>query len=322
MKRIVIGTLVQWYEVDIISNYIDSLHKMQEYTDALELDDPVEILYDFVIYDGQHLESFDVNSDVALSDIIYKIESIINSKLKKSYILDVKGQFEETPYSISDYRRDLGNKYCNQVDVICWGETDAIFPKEYAYLVSQDFGVDEFVVTFATCKMWDSSWHKLEHPKFRPFEHEKGTKSDWWNLNYVMSWDEMNTINQELDIASLKHISNPKFSGCGPAFSSRIFQRGINIPPCVFFVHEDTAMLEMIKKQNIPQLHYNNCLLVHNRKDPNKRGYIDEPDGSMGEKRNSHEWYKLANQYSMDNLTALLSFNKSYKFKTWKDVIG
>ena len=35
----------------------------------------------------------------------------------------------EQVYTIADYRRDFNDKYCTEVDVLMWGESDALYSK-------------------------------------------------------------------------------------------------------------------------------------------------------------------------------------------------
>ena len=86
-------------------------------------------------------------------------------------------------------------------------------------------------------------------------------------------------------------------------------------------MHEDTAFMLMVQKVlgNIPQYHFKNILIVHNRNHPKKRMYIKgETGNTMNQKRRSNEWYIKANQYSEENCYNI--FNPRYKFKTWEEV--
>jgi hypothetical protein len=70
---------------------------------------------------------------------------------------------------------------------------------------------------------------------------------------------------------------------------------------------------------HIPQYHFKNILLVHNRKHKDKRNYIlGETGETVGQKRNSNKWYTIANQMCEQNVYNM--FNPSYKSYTWKNV--
>jgi hypothetical protein len=70
---------------------------------------------------------------------------------------------------------------------------------------------------------------------------------------------------------------------------------------------------------NIPQYIIKNILLVHNREHHNKRMYIEGEVGeTLGERRNSNNWYKVANEMSKQNCHNI--FNNNYKSFTWGDV--
>jgi hypothetical protein len=106
--------------------------------------------------------------------------------------------------------------------------------------------------------------------------------------------------------------------------SSEVVKSGVNIPRSVFFVHEDTALMQMTNKLlgNIPQYIIRNILLVHNRNHPNKRMYVsnERTDGTMNQKRRSNDWYVRANKMSEQNCYNI--FNPQYKSFTWSDVFN
>jgi len=185
---------------------------------------------------------------------------------------------------------------------------------------SQHKQTPKYITTFSICKMWDDTWKPLEHPEFTNKQHSD-LKSDWWGLNYDMSIDEMNSFNDKVKNLELTLIHPHKFNGCGLVISSEVIKSGVNIPQSVFFIHEDSAFMFMTQKVlgNIPQYHIKNILLVHNRKHSKKRNYIvGETGNTVGQKRNSNNWYTIANQMCEQNYQNM--FNPSYKSYTWDDV--
>ena len=314
--KFAIGCLVQWYEVNIIDEYIDSLK------DAIDNYDG-EVMIDFVVclnqdlekcIDEEQLELCKVNIVQKLMDVRFKTK--ITNKLT----------------TISDYRREFNNTYCEQADVLIWGESDAILPKQMfvildnLHIMSLQNNNPKYLGFFGTCKMWDNSWLPLEHPDFtdKPFydKPEQFKPEHWWSLRYTMTKDEMNQINSKTNELDVTILPQHKFNGCGLVISSEVIKSGVNIPKSVFFVHEDSAFMYMTNKVlgNIPQYVIKNILLVHNRNHPNKRMYIkgEREDGTMNEKRRSNDWYVKANQMSEQNYVNL--FNPNYKSFTWEDV--
>ena len=314
--KIAVGCLVQWFECDIIEEYVDSLK------DAINCYDKDQVIVDFTIVTNEQLEK--CISAEKKNECIEKIGSIL---------LDFDNvRFTDKLYTIADYRRIFNTDYCDQVDVLLWGESDALLPK-------QTFGIldslhkqslqnnnPKYLAFFGTCKMWDDSWKLLEHPDFtdKPFysEPEDFTPDQWWSNRYTMTKDEMNKINDKTDELDVKIMPQHKFNGCGLVISSEVIRAGVNIPKSVFFVHEDSAFMWMTNKVlgNIPQYVIKNILLVHNRNHPNKRMYVkgEREDGTMNEKRRSNDWYVKANQMSEQNYINL--FNPNWKSFSWKDV--
>jgi len=311
--KFAIGCLVQWFECDIIEEYVDSLK------DAINCYDKDQVIVDFTIVTNEQLEK--CISAEKKNECIEKIGSIL---------LDFDNvRFTDKLYTIADYRREYNTNYCDQVDVLLWGETDALLPKQtFDSLHKQSLQNNnpKYLAFFGTCKMWDDSWKLLEHPDFtdKPFysEPEDFTPDQWWSNRYTMTKDEMNKINDKTDELDVKIMPQHKFNGCGLVISSEVIRAGVNIPKSVFFVHEDSAFMYMTNKVlgNIPQYVIKNILLVHNRNHPNKRMYVkgEREDGTMNEKRRSNDWYVKANQMSEQNYINL--FNPNWKSFSWKDV--
>ena len=316
--KFAIGCLVQWYEIKIIKEYVDSL------IDALDYHDNDNIIVDFTLSLNQDLE---------------KIEGASLEEIKKEYdeaIMELIDKCSLRTYtateilSIADYRRDFNNKYCEKVDVLVWGESDMLAPKQmFTILDNLHQQVKDknpkYLGFFSGCKMWDDSWKDLEHPDFTDKPFIEGDTENWWSLRYTMSKDEMNKINDKTDELDVRVLPQHKFNGCGLIISSEVIKSGANIPKGMFFVHEDTAFMHMTNKilGNIPQYVINNILLVHNRKHHNKRYKVKGEEGinptDTGTLRDQHSWYRKAYEYSTQNLNNL--FNPNYKFKTWKDVL-
>jgi len=311
--KFAIGCLVQWYEVDIIGEYIDSL------SDAIDGYNG-DVLIDFTICMNQDLEK--CIDESRLEDCRKKILSIVtNVKCTANITTDL--------VTVSDYRREFNSNYCEQADVLIWGESDAILPKQMFTVLDslhqQVKDIDpKYLGFFGTCKMWDDSWKVLEHPEFTDKPFISGDEKNWWSLRYDMNKEEMNSINDKTDELDVRIASPHKFNGCGLVISSEVIKAGVNIPKSVFFVHEDTAFMQMTNKVlgNIPQYVIKNILLVHNRKHKNKRKYVKGEDHladkDPGGKRLTHDWYMKANKMCEQNYINL--FNPKYKSYTWEDV--
>jgi len=314
--KFAIGCLIQWFECDIIEEYLDSLH------DAISQYDG-EVLVDFTIVKNEDLEK--CVSHKKKLDCMYKIR----------YALQDRGWLaheESDLVTIADYRRGFNDDYCDKADVLLWGESDALIPKQTFVILdnlhkmSLQNNNPKYLAFFGTCKMWDDTWKPLEHPDFtdKPFydKPEQFKPDHWWSLRYTMTKDEMNKINDKTDELDVRIMPQHKFNGCGLVISSEVIRAGANIPRSVFFVHEDSAFMWVTNKLlgNIPQYVIKNILLVHNRNHPKKRMCVtgERKDGTMNEKRRSNDWYVKANKMCEQNYTNL--FNPNYKPFTWEDV--
>jgi len=307
-----IGCLVQWYEVEIVEEYLDTLKTSIEYYD----NNAVKV--DILVVTNQELEK--AESTKKLNYCIAKLKNLFS----KYTFCDVT--FTDELVTIADYRRIFNSSFCNTVDVLIWGESDMLAPKQMFTTLdllyqSQKGKVSKFIATFAICKMWDKSWEILEHPNFTDKPFIENDYDNWWSLKYTMSADEMNNFNDNVEDLSIMATTQHKFNGCCLVISSEVIRSGVNIPESVFFVHEDTAFMLMLNKvlTGVPQFIIKNILVVHNRNHPNKRMYIKGESGdTLNKKRRSNEWYSKANKYSEENCYNL--FNPGYKSKTWSDV--
>lgn len=310
--KFAIGCLVQWYEIEILSEYIDTLKaSVDEY-------DHDKVLIDIKLCINQDLERLD-NED-RLGYILFTFQKLIDTLDKYK----VNAVVEKELVTIADYRREFNSLYCTRADVLVWGETDMLVPLQsftVLDLLHQEVPTTKYVATFGICKMWDESWKILEHPKFTDKPFIENDYDNWWSVKYTMTAEEMNEINNETEELQLQAYQQYKFNGCGLVISSEVVKSGVNIPPSVFFVHEDTAFMHVLSKllPDTPQYIVRNILVVHNRNHPLKRQYVkDETGDTMNQKRRSNEWYVKANKYSEENCYNL--FNPIHKSKTWKDV--
>jgi len=309
--KFAIGCLIQWYECDIIGEYIESLKTAMETYKG-------EVLVDFTICLNQDLEQ-------CINDEQLKL---CKAKIGNQ-ILDVrfKTKFTKDLITIADYRREFNNTYCDKADVLMWGESDALLPQQtfnildHLHQLSLTNQNPKYLAFFGTCKMWDNSWELLEHPEFTNKPFKDLDFNNWWSHHYTTSIGEMNKINNKVTDLNVIQLPQHKFNGCGLVISSEVIKAGVNIPKSVFFTHEDTAFMYMTNKVlgNIPQYVIKNILLVHNRHHPDKRKFVlGEKGNNLKEQRLSNNWYERASKMSQKNSSNL--FNPQHKSFTWNDV--
>jgi hypothetical protein len=309
--KFAIGCLVQWYEVEMIIEYIETLNEaINEYEG--------DVLVDVTLVMNQDLEKTSLDRVEFLN---------IKDRVRGLFGRNVNYRDTTELHTIADYRREFNERYCNKVDVLVWGESDMLVPKQMFTSLDtlhQNVNTTKYLATFGICKMWDNSWKPLEHPEFTNKPFIEGDTENWWSIPYTMNKDEMNGFNNKVLDLDVSIISPHKFNGCGLVISSEVIKSGVNIPKSVFFVHEDTAFMMMTQKVlgNIPQYHFKNILLVHNRKHSKKRNYVLGEENisktDVGAQRKVHEWYEPANKLCEENVYNL--FNPNYKSKTWEDV--
>ena len=319
-NKIAIGCLVQFYEIDIIEDYLKSLKYARE-----DIENKENIEVDICLNLNQGLEQLD-ESKINMLDIKERMDTLVGDNI--GYLNLRYWVNTERIYTIADYRRDFNDRYCERVDVLMWGESDSLIPRQTFEIIDNlhnaaKESTPKYVGFFSTCKMWDDTWKVLEHPDFTDKPFIEMDTENWWSLRYNMTQEEMDKINDKVEDLDIQVTQNLKFNGCGLIISSDVIKSGCNIPRSVFFVHEDTAFMNncLIHFRNqLPQYIIKNVLLVHNRKLPNKRMYIkgqDVQDGNMTEMRRKQYWFKNADKMSQRNAFNLTEQGYTY---TWDDV--
>tara|TARA_Y100001972_G_scaffold98219_1_gene121531 strand:+ start:2058 stop:3068 length:1011 start_codon:yes stop_codon:yes gene_type:complete len=318
-NKFAIGCLVQFYEIDIIEDYLKSVKYSLE-----NVENKDNVLVDICLNCNEGLEELDRNK-IDMKKIIGMFSTMVKKHLPRT-TFNIN---EKDIYTIADYRREFNDKYCEDVDVLMWGESDSLIPRQTwevldnLHTASVNNNVHKYVSFFATCKMWDDTWKILEHPKFTDKPFIEMDTENWWSLRYNMNQEEMDNINNETEELDIQQTTQLKFNGCGLVISSDVIKSGANIPKSVFFVHEDTAFMNncLIHFRNqLPQYIIKNILLVHNRKLPNKRMYIkgqDVQDGDMTEMRKKQYWFSNADK--MSQMNAFNTTEQGYTY-SWDDV--
>ena len=118
-NKIAIGCLVQWYEIEVIGEYIKSLKQA--------LPDNDEVMVDFTFNINQQLEKID--DTIEIEQIVNKFTDMMDD-LDKVCNNGVSFRINEDFITIADYRRWFNDEYCEIADVLMWGETDALIPKQ------------------------------------------------------------------------------------------------------------------------------------------------------------------------------------------------
>lgn len=172
--KFAIGCLVQWYEVHIISEYVETLKEAISQYDG-------EVIVDIAVVLDQTLEK--CTSKQTHQECKEKILNSVKS------IDECKIGIINNLYTIADYRREFNDRYCEQVDVLIWGETDMLVPRQAFVSLDglhqgQSKQTPKYLATFAICKMWDDSWKPLEHIEFTDKPFIDGDTENYSSLLY------------------------------------------------------------------------------------------------------------------------------------------
>jgi hypothetical protein len=323
--KIAIGCIVQWYEVEMYSEYLQSVINAIKYSNSYD-----NVFVDFNFYLSENIEQVD-------TDIISKEEILNKFKLGEQLLIEnginykITYYTDDKIYTIADYRREFNDVYCQTSDVLMWGESDALIPKETfqvletLHLSSVSNGLRKYVAFFGTNKMWDDSWLPVEYSKAtdKPFLGKEDNKN-WWGVSYVTELEELYQINGDITELEINYVSPYKFNGCGLIVSSDVVKSGVNIPRSIMLVHEDTAFQNSIIRffqNNIPQYIIKNVYLAHNRRHSKKRLYVkgEQTINDISKRRESNQWYNKV--WKIDHLQAHNAWGQ-HEILNWKDVFN
>ena len=173
-----IGCLVQWYEIEIYKEYLDTL--IQAVGNNKD-----DIIIDICLVVNQDLEKISDETSM-LTDIMARYLELSNKYQLQGYRIDYR--ITSDLVTIADYRREFNDKYCEKVDLLIWGETDMLVPKQMftsLNILHQNVETPKYLATFSICKMWDKSWEVLEHPEFTDKPFIENDYDNWWSLKYT-----------------------------------------------------------------------------------------------------------------------------------------
>jgi hypothetical protein len=286
-NKYVIGTMVMFYELDAIKDFVSSLKSATSFIENKE-----NITIEFLLNLSEYSEKIDMS--ITKDKLIELYNNNCVKPLDGLNIITKTYDDSDKLYSIGSYRRDLNYNYCLTHDFIVWGESDCMMPEQYFDVLettsnyAKSNNINRYCLTFAVRKMWDNSWKVLEHNLFtnNVFKQadDPSCKNDKSSIWYYMNQSEMNDINNQADEYDIKIIDQPKFDGSLLTISNDLLLNGINIPPAVQGTGEDTSFQDMIKVimgASYKQFVIKNILKVHNRNHPNKRNYILGEDSSI-----------------------------------------
>ena len=115
-NKFVIGCLVQWYEIELIEEYLQSVRQALKYVENSE-----NVIIDITFTTNQQLERID-EAQIEMDTIEKRFLSMVED--------DWSVRITDELVTIADYRRWFNDFYCEKTDVLMWGETDSLIPRQ------------------------------------------------------------------------------------------------------------------------------------------------------------------------------------------------
>jgi hypothetical protein len=333
-NKYAIGTLVQFYELEMLDEHIHSCVKMLEGIENKE-----NVSFVFCFSTQEYLEKIDLeyfkekypSYNWSFYNQLECLKDIFEHKVGRKGIYPANLQFifktyKNEFYNIAAFRRDFNWEFQDKADLILWGETDSLWPSRTLQLLDQlhesvKESTPKYIVNFADRRLWDNSFAPL-HPLFEkvPFQDD-----DAWQFGSktsgkgYMSYEQMEEINnipfEKVEVVS---FDRPRFDGSCVAFSSDLLASGVNIPKSLIHCSEDVSLGLIAKKllgDNFVQYCFQNILHVHNRRHPKKRTGVLGENNLNGKctVQDKGEWWKVledSSKFNYNNLFTQKSFIK------------
>ena len=119
-NKIAIGCLVQWYEIELVEEYLQSVKNAVDM-----IDNKKDVIIDLYFNTDETLEKVDRDKinmtgiygkfDKMLKDIFDYDDDVV-TLVGCQYEIRLSNRSYSKLYTIADYRRDFNNKYCDEVD--------------------------------------------------------------------------------------------------------------------------------------------------------------------------------------------------------------
>jgi len=338
-NKYVIGTLVQFYELEMIEEHVLSCVKMLDRVENKE-----NVTFVFCFSTQQYLEKIDweyfenrYGSSSFASKADRHLQDVFENKVRvggfypANHIYQYKTDKDDF-YNIAAFRREFTWEWSDKADIILWGECDSLWPSQTLQVLDHlheevKQNTPKYIVNFSDRRLWDNSFAPL-HPKY---ENVPFVDDEEWQFNSpdsgkgYMSFQQMEDINSVEDV-NIIQFSNPRFDGSCVGFTSDLLKSGVTIPKSLIHNSEDVSIGKIAKQllgDNFVQYNINNILHVHNRRHPKKRtGVLGEnnPSGKCTTK-DKGEWWDILERSSKKNFSNLLKQEPFVKLEVVMDQI-
>jgi hypothetical protein len=245
---------IMWYESKMIWETLDSL-------EAALQNSKLEVNLKFCLNSQTYLEE---PIEGRAEDMF---EEFLHHPIMKRAEIIYKTD-NDTFYNIGDWRREI---YDKEYKYTVWGESDCLLPIDFFYILSNIEILNPHILSFASRKMWDSTWDCVEHRDLEKYErtiNNSFTAPKPFNSGDIITQKELDKFNNKTDI-EVQLNNTVKIDGSLLCISDGIdFQF---IPNDMNFVREDFCAETVFKIKQIPQYVVKTRMKGHNYSHPLKR---------------------------------------------------
>jgi hypothetical protein len=243
-----------WYESEMVTETLDSIYEALSYTNI-----PVRLR--FCLNSQTYLEkpiegrSEDMFNEFINHPIMEKVEILYKTD-KDSF------------FNIGDWRRE---QYDKNSKYTVWGESDCLLPRDFFYILSEVSINQKHLISFASRKMWDTTWDCVEHIELKKYPRTLENVYQApipFNSCDIINQSQLDEFNIQYDIDILLN-NDVKVDGSLLCISNNI--DFLFIPEGMHFVREDFCAEQVFKIKRIPQYIVSTRIKGHNYSHAKKR---------------------------------------------------
>ena len=266
---------IMWYEGKMVRETLDSLQQ------ALDVVPDLDIKLAFCINLQTYVEKPSKGS------VIECINPFIDHPVLQRKNVEIYYKKDKDPfYNIADWRREA---YEKDFKYTVWGESDALLPKDFFYVLANIEIKQPHILCFASRPMWDNTWDIVTHEKLQGYQkpcqckdHEQKDCSVDNCIEFLeaplkykdyITQEQLDKFNDEAGDIKIVGLPDLKIDG-----SLMCLSGGLPTPfiaPGMHFVREDSCAENFFRIKGIPQFCVKTRLKGHNYWHPLKRTNTD-----------------------------------------------
>lgn len=270
MKKILITLHLNWYEIAMMEEMMNSLYNAIKFR-------KLNSIVDFHITYNYQTNFY--TPTVSLENIFDEVKS--HKIFQEFKIISNEKHDSDSFYCIADYRHETYLKYSEEYDYIVWNEADLIFPEIFFYILDTLDINEPHTLSFSCQKMWDATWIPMEHESIQYISEA------WLKENNLKMTHGQHLTEKDVNEINRKYYKKMKIQRLDyQKVDGGLFCLSKGLPtPFIgenhHFFYEDTSAGIKFQYHRIPQFHVSSIIKGHNRDHINKKVNVSRTEQNI-----------------------------------------